>query len=403
MSSSETARFALVCPNYHPVTCGVGDNTMRLAAELHRRGHHPVVFTHAPASPHPEAPEVPVHGVANAGPMSVAVQLAEAISAKDFSHVVIEYTPQMWGASRFGSAAVPLLAASLRRRGIRVTAILHELFTPWQPRPDLVVGSALFRCQLGAFIVPCDHIFATTDSRRRHLEAAVAALRPPRTLGTFRIGPGALPRPAMHPGRRPRLGLFSTLAVGKSFDVVVSAFGHIADVYPDAELLLMGDLGPRRPELQALEAQIAGTKKGDQIRLTGKLSLPEVSRLVASLDLYLFPMNTGANTRSSTLPLALGAGVPVVAINGRETDPLFEHGRNVYYADDLTGPAFARAALSVLADPALAARLAAGGRALFDEHLAWDRIVDAFLAAIYHGAGERTPQPNTVDRRSARD
>jgi glycosyltransferase involved in cell wall biosynthesis len=403
MGPPETARFALICPNYHPVTCGVGDNTMRLAAELHRRGHRAVVFTHAPASPHPETPDVPVHGVTDGGPMAVAAQLAEAISAKDFSHVVIEYTPQMWGASRFGSAAVPLLAASLRRRGIRVTAILHELFTPWQTRPDLVLGSALFRCQLGAFFLSCDHIFVTTDSRRRYVEAAVAALRPPRRLGTFRIGPGALPRPATPHRRKPRLGLFSTLAVGKSFDVVVSAFGHIADVYPDAELLLMGDLGPRRPALQALEAQIADTKLGDRIRLTGKLSLPEVSRLVASLDLYLFPMDTGANTRSSTLPLALGAGVPVVAVSGRDTDSLFAHGRNVYYADDLTGPAFARAALSVLADPALAARLAAGGRALFDEHLAWDRIVDAFLAAISDGTAEWTSQPNPVDRRSARD
>lgn len=357
---------------------------MRLGAELQRRGHRVVVFTHAPAERHPEAPTVPVHAVPDDGPLTIAAALARAITPDEFSHALIQYTPQMWGASRFGSPALPLLAASLRRQGVRVGAILHEMYTPWFNRPDLAIGSTALRLQLGALLSSCDHIWLTTDSRREIIEADVAALSPPRALSTYRIGPGALPESAK-PGHAegPRLGLFSTLAVGKAFDVVVAAFSEIVRVHPRAQLILLGDLGPPGNRgLTMLQAQIAATGAADRVRLTGKLPLPEVARQVASLDLYLFPMSTGANTRSSTLPLALGAGVPVVAIRGPETDPLFVHGRNVFFADALTAPAFARAAQAMLANRELAARVAAGGQALYAQHLAWDGIADTLLESL---------------------
>jgi glycosyltransferase involved in cell wall biosynthesis len=179
------------------------------------------------------------------------------------------------------------------------------------------------------------------------------------------------------------MGLFSTLAVGKAFDVVLEAFDEIAAVYSDAELLLIGDLGqPGDRKFLALSRQIDACRARTRVHLTGKRPLDEVAQFVASLDLYLFPMSTGANTRSSTLPLALGAGVPVIAINGADTDPLFQHGRNVFFADALSGPAFARAALEVFADPALADRLAGGARELYDEQLTWTRIVDSLLADL---------------------
>jgi len=374
---------ALIAPNYHPVTCGIGDNTMRLGAELRRRGHRAVVFTHQPAQAHPEAPDLPVRGVHGTTPLAIAAAVSDAITADEFSHVIIQYAPQMWGASRFGSPGLPSLAAGLRERGISVVLIIHELYTPWKWRPDLALGSLLLRLQLGALMSSCSSIYLTTETRQRTLARAAAQLSPPRTLKSLRIGPGALPHRAQRKAGGHRMGLFSTLAVGKAFDVVLDAFDEIAAVYADAELLLIGDLGqPGDRRFLALSRQIEARRARTRVHLTGKLPLDEVARIVASLDLYLFPMSTGANTRSSTLPLALGAGVPVVAIHGTETDPIFRHGRDVFFADSLSGPAFARAALEVFAAPALADRLAHGARELYEEHLTWTRIGDSLLADL---------------------
>jgi glycosyltransferase involved in cell wall biosynthesis len=113
------------------------------------------------------------------------------------------------------------------------------------------------------------------------------------------------------------------------------------------------------------------------------LSLAEVSAEIAELDLYLFPMSTGANTRSGTLPAALGSGLPIVAVRGAETDDeLFRDGDNVVFAQALTGGAFADAALRLIRDPALMERVTSGALRLYAEHLSWERIVDRFLAEL---------------------
>src|SRR5690349_17177338 len=98
-------RFALVCPNYYPRTCGVGDHSMRLAQELIRRGHEAAIFTRAPASPNPEAPTISAFGAAGATPLLIAERLRRRIEAYAPTDLILQYTPQMLGASRFGSGA----------------------------------------------------------------------------------------------------------------------------------------------------------------------------------------------------------------------------------------------------------------------------------------------------------
>ncbi len=95
----------------------------------------------------------------------------------------------------------------------------------------------------------------------------------------------------------------------------------------------------------------------DRIRVPGKQSRAAVAEAVASLSAFFFVMETGANTRSSTLPLALGSGVPVVATRGRDTDDVFQDGRNVLFADSFSGDAFAACVLRLQKDPSLAASL----------------------------------------------
>jgi glycosyltransferase involved in cell wall biosynthesis len=93
-------------------------------------------------------------------------------------------------------------------------------------------------------------------------------------------------------------------------------------------------------------------------------------------------MSTGANTRSGTLPAALGARLATIATRGDETDrSLFLDGENIVFAREMSGAAFAEAALGLLRDPGWRARVAAGARRLYDEHLSWEATVERFLAA----------------------
>ena len=148
--------------------------------------------------------------------------------------------------------------------------------------------------------------------------------------------------------------------------------------------MLIGDLGGGDPaRAAAVTTEIARHPAGARVRTTGKRPLADVAAEVAALDLYLFTMDTGVNTRSGTLPVALGSGVPVVGVVGADTDlTVFRDGQNVLLARALDGAAFAEAALRLLRDPALAARIADGGRRLYAEHLTWERITDGLLAQL---------------------
>src|SRR5262249_44257246 len=123
---SRKPTFGIVSPNFHPRTCGVGDNSLRLAREIVASGYAAEILTRGPAERHPDAPDIPVHAVDAVWPTAIAAGVRRVVGERRFSHVILQYTPQMWGASRLGSVATPWLANRLRHDGVDLTLIAHE-------------------------------------------------------------------------------------------------------------------------------------------------------------------------------------------------------------------------------------------------------------------------------------
>ncbi len=384
---SASRRFAIVAPNFHPRICGVGDHSAHLGGELQRRGHAVRVFSRAPVEPHPVRPDLEARAIPGARPFAVARNLLGPLHDFRPTDVILQYTPQMWDGWRFGSPATNWLARRLRDAGSKVTLIAHELHVPWLARPDLSLAALLQRIQLAALVTACHRVFVTTSSRAELL-ARVCRLLGVRPPGVLCVSPNVLPLDAPLAGRAegrpsaPAIGLFSTAAIGKRFDVALEAFEQISQLFPAATLVLIGDLGaPDHQRVVEVVRAVGRHPAKDRIRMTGRLALPDIARELAGLDLFLFPMETGANTRSGTLPAALGSGLPTVAVRASETDSrLFRHDENLVFASDMTGSAFAAAALRLLRDPALLARVGQGARGLYQTHLTWERAADQLLS-----------------------
>jgi glycosyltransferase involved in cell wall biosynthesis len=376
-------RIAILSANFHPVTCGVGDHSLRLASALRSRGLEVRVFTRAPAAPHPEDPAVAVETCPGASPAAFVRAAAPAILAWRATDVVVQYVPHMLGASRFGSAAVPRLCRALRRSKVGVTVFAHELYLPWSPRPDLALGAALNRVQLLATLAASDRCLVTTESRRLEVERLLRRAGASARISVVPVGSNATPVLATPRPGRFDLGTFSSRTPNKRLDVALDAFASVAERSPEARLLLIGDPGGGATAFaREFDARLRAHPAAARIVVTGNLALSEVARLVAELDVFLFAMDVGATTRSSTLPLPLGSGVPVVAFRGKETGPLFVADQTVVFADALSGAAFARAVERIRADAGLRERVARGGRALFEEQLAWTRLADRILDAL---------------------
>jgi glycosyltransferase involved in cell wall biosynthesis len=383
---STARRFALVSPNYYPRTCGVGDHSMRLAQDLQRRGFECSIFTRTPAEPNPAGRDVQVTGVAGSTPLIIADRIRRHIEAYSPTDVVLQYTPQMFGAWRLGSPAPVWLARAVKKMGANVVVVAHELFLPWSKRPDVTLGAALMHLQLAAVMRIADRLLVTVERRAEQIRWIAETLGRRGDLGVVRVGPGAIPRPRAQQAGRLRLGTFSTLGRDKRFDVLLDCFERVRARRPEAELVILGDLGdPALAHVRAFQEAVARHPGRDRIRLMGKQDLDEIASEIAMLDIYLFPMFTGANTRSSTLPVALGTGLPVVAIKGVDTDELFVDGKNVVFADQLSGESFAAAVLALAEKNGLADQVARGAAALYKDHLSWEKVGDQLLAEIDHG------------------
>jgi glycosyltransferase involved in cell wall biosynthesis len=356
---------------------------MRLAQELQRRGHEVAIFTRGAVMPHPEAPTVPVVGVPGRFPLLIAQHIRQELDRFAPTDLLIQYTPQMFNAWRWGSAAVVGLALDARRKGVNVTVLAHEMFLSWQRRPDLAVAAALLRVQFAALAAAAHRLFVTVEARVKYVAGWMRAARIKSEIGVIRIGSAALPVERQPRSGGLHLGMFSTLAFGKRMDVVLECFKIVAQQRSDARLTLLGDLTSHGgAPLRQFEDAVAAHPARDRIRIAGKQSLSAIAQEVAEMDVFLFPMNTGANTRSSTLPLALGSGLPVVATRGAETDDLFVDGENIVLADAMRGDEFAAATLRIVNDATMAEQVSRGAQTLYQNHLSWQRIGDRLLADL---------------------
>jgi glycosyltransferase involved in cell wall biosynthesis len=352
----------------------------------------PVVLTRRPAEPHPLAPEVPAVGFDAASPRAIVRAILRWLAEQPGHEIILQYTSQMFGASRFGSWAVQHLVGALRARGSPVNILLHELYLPWSARPDLLLGAVAQRMQLAVCARRATRLVVTTKARLSLVSRWFQALPGSPAVRLTPIGSPVAPVPWSPSRRGFRVGTFSTLAAGKRFDVVLDAFARIAREVPDAELWLLGDmLGRQDRRTRHFVRAVAAHPARDRIHMPGKQPLVIVAEIVASFHAFLFVMESGATTRSSTLPLALGSGVPVIATRGPETDDVFQDGHNLLFAPSLSGEAFADSVLRLREEPDLAAKVSQGALALHDRCLSWPRIVDCLLDSSGTAWWDRSP------------
>ena len=158
--------------------------------------------------------------------------------------LIIQYTPQMLGAWRWGSPAILGLAVWARRRSINLVLLAHELYLRWDRRPDLALAAASLRLQLAALVRVANRVLVTMEMRVNEVARLARLVGVDRRAGVVRVGTAAMPLTKQSRPDRLRIGMFSTLASTKRFDVLLDCFRIVQARRPEAkELVILGDLG----------------------------------------------------------------------------------------------------------------------------------------------------------------
>jgi glycosyltransferase involved in cell wall biosynthesis len=176
-------------------------------------------------------------------------------------------------------------------------------------------------------------------------------------------------------GDDPVVTLVARLVPIKRVDRFLDVAAAVAD-RPRVRFVIVGD-GELREELVA---SAAACGLGDRLHWAGFRR--DMADVYAASDVIVLTSDNEGTPVS--LIEAQAAGVPVVSTDVGGVAFVVEHGRTGLLASPGDHPELAGAIVALLDDAALAARLAAAGRAQARESFALDRLVDD-LDALYRG------------------
>ncbi|MBX6356384.1 MAG: glycosyltransferase family 4 protein [Micromonosporaceae bacterium] len=287
----------------------------------------------------------------------------------------------------FGAAApLGLLAAGLRRRaGIeRVVAQTHGHEAGWTVLPGAKV--VLRRIARDA-----DVVTYLGEYTRARLEPTLGSL-----TSLQRLAPG-VDTEVFHPdvdggevraryglSGRPVVVCVSRLVPRKGQDMLIRALPEIQRRVPGAALLLVGG-GPDRARLQRLAA--AGPA-GRDVVFTGSVPWPDLPAYFAAGDVFAMPCRTrnrGLDVEGLGIVYleASATGLPVVAGDSGGAPEAVREGETGYVVDGRDVAQVADRVATLLADPALARRMGAAGRAWVEREWRWPAQAERMRALLY--------------------
>jgi glycosyltransferase involved in cell wall biosynthesis len=190
---------------------------------------------------------------------------------------------------------------------------------------------------------------------------------------------------ARRPPARPTFACVASLREYKGHAVLLDAVRLLRARLPGLRVVLVGG-GELR---QALEARLARDGLGDLVELRGALPHQEIPAVLAGATAMVLPSVTSRDGQMEGIPVALmeamAAGVPVIATRLSGIPELVRDGEGGLLVPERDPAALAAAMERVAADPALAARLADGGRRAVRERFDRSRNV-ARLAGLFEEA-----------------
>ncbi len=143
---------------------------------------------------------------------------------------------------------------------------------------------------------------------------------------------------------------------------------------PETSLTIVGR--EPTPDIMSLATQAGG------VTVTG--TVPDIRPYLWGASVSIVPLRIGGGTRLKIYE-AMAAGVPIVSTTVGAEGLSINPPRDILIAD--SPAATARACLDLLANPEARKRQASAARQLVLDHFSWDRVTDAFEAAVVGNPG----------------
>jgi glycosyltransferase involved in cell wall biosynthesis len=379
---------------------GVSDYVAHLSEALYAAGAEPVV--------------VPVRPAGLGGPagwLSTVDDAATRIAALRPDLVHVQFAASAYRFSRVPGLLLPYLLRRRMSRRVPLVTTLHEYSDP----PPGSRGAGWLWVELerrgladrdtGRLVPASQALVVTNDAHARavRLRTRRAAVRIPLAPNV----PAAPAEPDVRarvradlglPANAPLLVFFGFVHPVKGVRYLIEALPALRARHPGLHLAVVGGFeslalpGPQALVFRVELASLAGRLELSRaVTFTGYQAPADASALLAAADVAVLPFTAGVTGKSGALLTVLAHRLPTVVTVPDDDEPELVDGQNVVCA---AGRRNARALVEavdrVLADPALAARIACGGSELAAART-WPRIAAAhrdLYAALLGKAGD---------------
>lgn len=156
-----------------------------------------------------------------------------------------------------------------------------------------------------------------------------------------------------------RIITVSRLVPAKGIHVLIAAFGGVAEMFPKAELVIVGD-GPLEQELKTL---VRKSGLSNRVQFLGNRT--DIADLLATAD--IFAMTSRQENHSISILEAMRAGLPLVVTDVGGSAESVRDGQDGFLVADLDTSAAEKAIASLVSSPKMRARFGASARARFEQ------------------------------------
>lgn len=165
------------------------------------------------------------------------------------------------------------------------------------------------------------------------------------------------------------IGFVGRLSSEKSVGLALHAMQHLVSKFPSVRLAIMGS-GFLEPYLKELAVTLNVT---DVVEFVGFVPPDLLPTMLEAMDIVVFPsLRAPAETFAIVNVEAMAMEVPVVGFGVPGTLDYLQHGLNGFVAPHVTPSSLAEQLEKLVADPALAVRMGAAGRALVEARFRQD-------------------------------
>lgn len=177
----------------------------------------------------------------------------------------------------------------------------------------------------------------------------------------------------------PTLGILATLRSWKGHDDLLEAFALLHPLFPEWQLLLIGD-GPQRKNLEKL---VDGLKIRDAVRFVGNVS--DVPGWLATLDLFVLP-SYGDEGVPQSIMQAMACGLAVVSTPVGAIREAVQHDLTGIIALPRNPSVLAEALRWLMQDEALRNRMGEAGAAYAKANFCIESMLDKMEGIFYRCA-----------------